>query len=254
VQLVDPGLVSRGVIRVDSGEDLVESLQVLATAAGWQEAFVSGAGVLELVELDTGSGVVTLENAELTSLAGRILKSGEGTRVMLRATVTVDGVSKSGKIAAAMTGGLLLVVDAIADARVSAAAQPQKRHDTSPSPPFAAARTATPQRVVPDGSRSAAKPLSQSFKTKPIVRKPQPISYGRADDDDDNPIVNAGDFLNHPQLGLCEVVGDDDSGGTKIRISSGRSRVLKLDTLIVLPGELDDEGRNVFKIAGPRKR
>jgi hypothetical protein len=31
-------------------------------------------------------------------------------------------------------------------------------------------------------------------------------------------------------------------------------RVLKLEHLVVLQPSLDDEGRNVFRVAGPRKR
>ena len=74
------------------------------------------------------------------------------------------------------------------------------------------------------------------------------------DEDYEVPIANPGDYLDHPQLGLCEVVGDDDSGGTKIRVPSGKLRVLRLDALRVNPAERDDEGRKVFKIVGPRRR
>ena len=240
--------MSRGIVRVDAGEDLLESLQALAKVAGWHEAFVTGAGVLELVELRVGDDVLTLENAELTSLAGHIRRRDDGPEIALRATVMVGREAKSGHIAAAMTGGLLLVVDAIVDDDGSARpARPAKKRDTTPSP--AASLRAR------DGSQSASKPLSQSFKTKPVVHKPPPINLGRDDEDAvENPIVNAGDYLQHPQLGLCEVVGDDDSGGTRIRVSSGKIRVLKLEHLRVLPGEWDDDGRNVFTVKGPRRR
>ena len=256
VQLVDPQAVSRGMVRVDAGEDLVESLQALAKAAGWSDAYVSGAGVLELVELSTGGETITLENAELLSLAGRINKG----KVVLRAQLLAGGATKSGTITAAMTGGLVLVVDAYTPGAEVRAAAPVKRHDTQPSPARQAIAAATPARPTgriaseaPKMGSSASKPLSQSFKTKPVVHRPPTRNFDD-DDHDENPIINTGDFLNHPQLGLCEVVGDDESGGTRIRVPSGRIRVLKLEALRVMPGALDEEGRNVFRVAGPRKR
>lgn len=237
-------------VRVDAGEDLVESLTALATAAGWQEAFVSGAGVLELVELATAKGTLTLENAELTSLAGRIRRQNGEVFVVLRATVTVAGEPKSGRIEAAMTGGLLLVVDAISDAR--------RRHDTSPSPapPRAASQEQTPSPppvAAFDGARAASKPMSQSFTTKPVLHK-RPTRSLEDDESEENPVVNPGDFLAHPQLGLCEVVGDDDTGGTRIRLESGRLRVLKLEHLKVDDAEEDAEGRRIYRVVGPRRR
>jgi len=66
--------------------------------------------------------------------------------------------------------------------------------------------------------------------------------------------VEPGDFLQHPQLGFCEVVADDDSGGTRIRVPSGRTRVLRLDALHLLAPETDEEGRRVFTVTGPRRR
>ncbi len=236
-------------VRVEAGEDLVESLMALATAAGWQEAFVSGAGVLELVELATGHETLTLENAELTSLAGRIRRQNGEVFVVLRATVTVGGEPKSGRIEAAMTGGLLLVVDAISEAvrardvAPPAASREHSREQTLSPPPPAAF----------DGARAASKPMSQSFTTKPIVHK-RPTRSFEEEENEENPVVNPGDYLSHPQLGLCEVVGDDDTGGTRIRLESGRLRVLKLEHLKVVEGELDEQGRRVFRVIGPRRR
>ncbi len=250
MQLVDSEAVSRGLVRVSPGEDLVESLQTLARAAGWNDALVIGAGVLDLVELAPGDGAdtVTLENAELVSLAGRIARNSEGRpEVVLRAMVMAGGELRSGRIVAAMTGRLVLAIDAVVDESATKPSRP-----TSPSPRAAATPAPTPSpapAVVGDSARSASKPLSQSFTTKPIVHRPA----ARAFSEEDNPEVEPGDILDHPQLGRCEVVGDDESGGTRIRMSSGRVRVLRLDALRVLPGEVDDEGHTVFKIAGPRR-
>jgi hypothetical protein len=117
--------------------------------------------------------------------------------------------------------------------------------DATPSP--------SPAAVGSEPERTASKPLSQNFSTKPVVHK---LPHRHFDDveEHENPILNVGDMINHPQLGLCEVVGEDDSGGTQIRVPSGRVRVLKLEALMVRVDETDAEGRNVFKVLGPRRR
>ncbi|MSP24958.1 MAG: hypothetical protein EXR75_07285 [Myxococcales bacterium] len=74
---------------------------------------------------------------------------------------------------------------------------------------------------------------------------------GEPDYSDD---VVAGDVLEHPQLGACEVMGDDPSGGTRVRMPSGRVGVLRLETLRLLAPTDDSTGRQVYRVAGPRKR
>lgn len=262
MQLIDERAISRGMVKVESGEDLVESLQALAEAAGWIDAMVTGAGTLELVELLTAEGAaMTLEDAQVVSLAGRVHRGPDGKRlVALTAAVCSAGGMFAGRITAAMTGGILLVVDAVGERANVRSVPPQRTNaGTDPSPGSAAAAyaevpSAPRGPTLDDGQRSASKPLSQSFKTKPIVRPIATPTLDLGDEDDDNPIVNAGDYIDHPQLGLCEVVGDDDSGGTKIRVPSGKTRVLRLEALRVLHGVEDDEGRHVFKVTGPRKR
>jgi predicted DNA-binding protein with PD1-like motif len=280
VLLVDGNAVTRGIVRVEPGEDLVEALKALAEAAGWRDAVVTGAGALELVELLSPDGSnVTLENAELTSLAGRIHRGAQGQAVVsLAATLSHASGARSGRITAAMTGGLLLVVDAITEkARATAASEPPRaqpqRSDTmraaapqppvpqpAPEPRVEATPTPSPAAapIKPadlDGQRSASKPLSQSFTTKPMLR---PIPAPKPVDDDAEEIhevalPEAGDILEHPQLGRCEVIGDDEAGGTRILLPSGKLRVLRLDALEVLRGVADDSGRHVYKIAGPRR-
>lgn len=260
MQLVDDKAIARGMIRVSPGEDLVESLKALAEAAGWQEAFVTGAGVLELVELRRGDGSVTLENAEITSLAGRLVREKDGVAVTLRAVVIAGGELVSGKIEAAMTGAIIMVVDAVTSASrvaeplrsVAKANQVAPADRVAPAERAAPAAAATPPPARP--SSSALKPPSQHFSSRPIAR-PMTSAPDRDDEDDaENPAVDVGDILVHPQLGRCEVVGDDTSGGTQVRLSSGKVRVLRLDALQVLAGEEDDSGRMTFKVAGPRRR
>jgi predicted DNA-binding protein with PD1-like motif len=251
VQLIDDKSVSRGMIRVEPGEDFVESLQTLATAAGWSEAFVTGAGMLDLVELAPvgGGSILTLENAELLSLCGRLVVRDGKVVANLRAALMAHGRVHNGLIHAAMTGEVLLVVDAVS-ARATA---PSRVSPTVASVP--ASPTPSPSAVaVSSDGRSASKPLSQNFSTKPLLAKMPPRG-----DEHENPEVEPGDMLDHPQLGVCEVVGDDGSGGTRIRMSSGRVRVLRLDALRVMPSDKsedadDEDGRRLFKIVGPRQR
>jgi predicted DNA-binding protein with PD1-like motif len=238
VELVDDKAIARGMIRVAPGEDLVESLKVVAHAAGWEEAFVTAAGVLELVEIQRGGRTVTLENAEVTSLAGRVARSGGEVEVALRAVLTVGDELISGRVEAAMAGDLVMVVDAIlARASVSAPVRPAPVE----RPPAERA------------SASALTPPSQQFRARPIARPvsaPDPAD----EEDEENPMVDVGDVLVHPQLGRCEVVGHDAGGGTQVRLSSGKVRVLRLDALHVLAGEEAEEGHMTFKVAGPRRR
>jgi len=259
VQLVEAKAISRGMVKVEPGEDLVESLEALARVAGWREAVITGAGSLDLAELESGGATVTVEKAELLSLAGRIVFLDGGPKVSLCATVLVGDQTKSGRIAAAMTGGLTLVVDAIhmpsgggatvpaPDARVGGS-----YGSTLPAP---GRSVGSSPGLGSSGTSELNKPPSQSFSNKPLVRPPARRQFDLDDEDDDeNPVVNTGDYLQHPQLGLCEVVGYDGSGGTKIRLSSGKVRVLKLEALRVLRGQEDEEGRMVFRVAGPRRR
>ena len=79
------------------------------------------------------------------------------------------------------------------------------------------------------------------------VRRGEEILY-------EDPIPEPGDYLEHPQFGLCAVEGDDVDGAMFIRIPSGSRKSIKLDFLQVLPAVTDDQGRRVFKIEGPRRK
>jgi len=131
---------------------------------------------------------------------------------------------------------------------------PVPEQSTTPSDP-APASEPTPGRITfgpiePPAPLSAPKPPSRTFRTRPIPRR---IPSRPNADWDDDVAPDEGDYLRHPQLGLCKVEGTDERGGTIIVVPSGRRRTLHLDALKVLPGEDDDEGRHVFKVVGPRR-
>jgi predicted DNA-binding protein with PD1-like motif len=127
--------------------------------------------------------------------------------------------------------------------------------EPSPPPPTPSpAPDAAPARVAVSDTPplSAPKPPSKTFRTRPIPRRVP--SRPRADDwDGDYVAPEEGEYLQHPQLGLCRVEGPDERGGTIIVVPSGRRRTLRLDALRVMPAEEDEEGRQVYKILGPRR-
>ena len=123
----------------------------------------------------------------------------------------------------------------------------------APSVPSAASSPTTQLPQSADGQRSATKPLSQSFSTKPVLRRipTTPHDAGEIYAED----VLPGDVLDHPQLGMCEVVGEDDDGGTQVRVPSGRIRTLKLEALRILPSDREPpEGKSIYRIDGPQRR
>src|SRR5690606_14257679 len=135
--------------------------------AGWQEAFVTGAGVLELVEIRHGGRTVTLENAEVTSLSGRVARAQDGVEIALRAVLSAGDELVSGRVEAAMTGGLVMVVDAILAAAPAQA--PRRPEAPRPAP-------------VERPSASAVKPPSQPFGGRPVAPIARPVAIN--DDDD----------------------------------------------------------------------
>jgi hypothetical protein len=262
VQLVDDNAIARGMIRVSPGEDLIAALEALALAAGWTDGFVTGAGTLEIVELARGVETMTFDNAQLVQLSGRVTKRGDGCEATLTAGVLANGALQSGRIAAAVTGDLLLVIDAVLGTsmgrRTAEGLEPRQRMMAPTARETGASTGITPPGpavVADDGDeRSATKPLSQTFTAKPvIVPRGREAQADEADDDHWMDVV-AGDFLEHPQLGFCEVVGDDESGGMRVRIPSGRVCVLRLDALQIMAPADNDQGQRVFKVAGPKKR
>lgn len=278
MRLVDSSATIRGIVRVDPGDDLLGALEALAAAAGWTEALVTGAGSLSLIELaGPGASTDTFEEAEVLQLSGRISRRAERGIVTLHATLLEHGNLRTGRIVAAIANELLLAVDAItsthaARALPAAAAAPVARSSAGanaastaalpgaqapqpsaatlgPSPPGSpASATASPRPAS-----SAAQPMLATPLATPLA--PRPLAHYIGDDElDHSAEIQPGDLLEHPQLGRCEVVGDDPSGGTRVRMPSGRIGVLRLDTLRILPPPDESASPRVYRVAGPRRR
>ncbi|MEM1031153.1 MAG: hypothetical protein AAF928_06195 [Myxococcota bacterium] len=247
MELVDDNTIVRGMVRVQSGEGLIDVVRALATTAGWVEALVTGAGVFDLVELERAEGAATYETAEILSLSGRVVRRPEGLDVTLRAMVLVDGRVEAGRILAAMTGGMTLLVDAVA--APSAARAPGKGSGSvrAPEPVVPAVTPSSPRRIPSAAPSTPARPP-----LKPLA-PPRRGPGGDGPEEHENPIIDDGDVLNHPQLGRLLVVGDDASGGVKVRVDGGKIKVLRLDALhIETEPVIEADGTRCFTIAGPR--
>lgn len=70
--------------------------------------------------------------------------------------------------------------------------------------------------------------------------------YG--DYDFNEPILGAGDILDHPKLGRCRVIKVEDDEYAHIRMSRGQIRKLALSIVDIEFNGEDDDGRNVFKV------
>ena len=75
-------------------------------------------------------------------------------------------------------------------------------------------------------------------------REPEEI-YG--DYDFDDPILKAGDILDHPKLGECRVIKVEDDDYAHIRLSRGQIRKLALE-IVELRFDGQRDGKNVFKV------
>ncbi len=255
MELVDNKAIARGMVRVQSGEDLMDVLRALAAAAGWVEAHVTGSGLLDMVELKGAGPTETFEQAEIVALSGRVVRRSEGIDIALRAMVLVEGNVQAGRIEGAMTGGLTLVVDAVVAPSASASVGVGARPVTPrPVPSPGTRKPSSPGRPTPGPSKPSAPALPKKPLSPPTARR----TLNDVDDDDDeheNPIIDNGDVLIHPQLGRLLVVGDDSSGGTKVRVDGGKIKVLRLEALEISNDvEEDEDGNRTFQIVGPRRK
>lgn len=290
MRFVDEQGLARHLVRSEAGEDLLASLAELSNRQRWKRALVIGAGVLELVEVRDAVGELhTLEQAELVALSGTVTAAEPAPRVVLLGTMIAGARLVTGRLVEAVAGEMLLRIDGVVmetPAAVSdlppAMAPPTdpppalRPTDLSvgapaPSPPAPAREPDTIDEEVevpaePDTESepgaigpvspapappplSAPKPPSKTFRTRPIPRRIP--SRPRAGWDELMP--DEGEYLDHPQLGLCRVEGHDERGGTIITVPSGRRRTLRLDALRVDPPEEDELGRRIFRILGPRR-
>ncbi|MEM1416688.1 MAG: DUF296 domain-containing protein [Myxococcota bacterium] len=69
----------------------------------------------------------------------------------------------------------------------------------------------------------------------------------------DEPLIEAGELVDHRQFGRCLVERVTDDGGLMIKLPNGRRRLIRLDVLEVQEPTEDDEGRLVYPLRPKRK-
>ena len=69
----------------------------------------------------------------------------------------------------------------------------------------------------------------------------------------DEPVIEAGELVDHRQFGLCLVERVNDDGGLMIKLPNGRRRLIRLDVLEVQEPREDAEGRLVYPLRPKRK-
>ncbi len=252
MQAIGENSIVRGMIRVEAGEDLVSALESLAFVAEWREALVTGTGSLDLLELEVGTEIVSLERAEVLSFNGHIVRGDARTVARINVQVLAGGRVYAGRIVQALTGPGLLAVEAV----LATAVRVPVVAKAAPPAAVEPVRARKPEVAV-----SVARPSSPGFAgALSFGQVPVVVPRGRVDPSLDRAEdeywieVAAGDWLDHPQLGRGEVVGDDESGGMRVRIQSGRVCVLRLDTLEVAAPVQESDGRRVFRVLGPKRR
>ena len=69
----------------------------------------------------------------------------------------------------------------------------------------------------------------------------------------DEPLIEAGELVDHRQFGRCLVERVNDDGGLMIKLPNGRRRLIRLDVLEVQEPTEDAEGRLVYPLRPKRK-
>ena len=69
----------------------------------------------------------------------------------------------------------------------------------------------------------------------------------------EEPLIEAGELVDHRQFGLCLVERVNDDGGLMIKLPNGRRRLIRLDVLEVQEPTEDAEGRLVYPLRPKRK-
>jgi len=145
------------------------------------------------------------------------------------------------------------------------AAPPRERRPPETIAEPAVARRVEAEPAAPRPSEPAAEPqmswadaVAASEEMKPASQRPQrPVpKMGEpqkaseevyADYDFDQPILTAGDILDHPKLGECRVIKVEDDDYAHIRLSRGQIRKLALE-VVDLHFEGTRDGKNLFKV------
>lgn len=94
--------------------------------------------------------------------------------------------------------------------------------------------------------RTRAKATVPAFKPAPLP--------GRAPKEESAPLeIEAGDYIDHRQFGICRVDKVTDDDGVMLKLPNSRRKMIKLGVFEIHPPREDSRGRRIFKVR-PRKK
>ncbi len=268
---------------LQKGDELVEALTRVCTENGVISGEVRAVGSfdsLELVTFDGASGtyqtVVDAEGSfELVSLTGNIARLGEQTTLRLEAIVNAMGPAGpqlvAGQLRRARAVQAEFVVDSFTDLSMERRLDPETKRlvldrveRTEPlkvavsSTVAASTATEAQDSAEPDEEPSmswdqAVAETERVEKAREASRKGAPLKAKKDKKvnpyegvDFDEPLLAAGDILDHPKLGRCRVMRVEDDTYAHIRLPRGRIRKLAMEILdISYHGE--EEGKRIFQ-------
>jgi predicted DNA-binding protein with PD1-like motif len=97
-------------------------------------------------------------------------------------------------------------------------------------------------------SDNVREPKERANRSAPRKKEAPGVEEIYGDYDFNEPILGAGDILDHPKLGRCRVIKVEDDEYAHIRMSRGQIRKLALSIVDIEYSGEDDDGRNVFKV------
>jgi predicted DNA-binding protein with PD1-like motif len=265
--------------RIEQGEDLVEALTELCRDHDVHAGQIQAIGSLSHAEVarfsPSASTYETIFDAEgdfeLISLSGNVSQLGD--QIVLRLEVLLSAMGPagpqvlSGQLRSAKTISCEFVLEVFEDLAVERRLDP----DTGRLTVKAIRRTQEPAK--PEDTPSAEKPeqakpiAGKGMSWKDAVGESQDVAGGSAErasaagagaDKErsaediyagvnlEEPLMEAGDILEHPKLGNCRVMKIEEGEFAHVRLPRGRIRKLSLD-IVDVEFDRQEDGRRVFK-------
>lgn len=264
--------------RIEQGEDLVETLTDLCRDHDVHAGQIQAIGSLSRAEVarfspaeSTYETVFDAEgDFELISLSGNVSQLGD--QIVLRLEVLLSAMGPagpqvlSGQLRSAKAISCEFVLEVFEDLAVERRLDPDSGRLTVKT----IRRTAEPAQPAETSS------ADQAEQAKPIAGKGMswndaagesnevaggaatpPPSAGRGADEErsaediyagvnlEEPLMEAGDILEHPKLGNCRVMKVEDGDFAHVRLPRGRIRKLSLD-IVDVEFDRQEDGRRVF--------
>lgn len=264
---------------IEEGDEIVEQLVAFCEQEDIEGAFVRAVGHVRAVELahfrsDKGDYEPVLEGRgdfELVQLNGTIAKLGDKLVPNLEAMVSngsaIGTSSSAGQLRKGVSAGCDFVLTAFDDLTLERQLDPETgrvplsaiERSESDAETHARAKKESPVHESDSKKTPADKGMSweqaaeasQAGSTS-SERKPEAAKQTEADDgvfgdlDTQQAHISAGDRLEHPKLGICQVIKVEEDKYLHIRLPSGKIRKLSL-SIVDVEFKESENGKNVFE-------